>query len=348
MNSSPGDVTMKDIARVLHLDPSTVSLSLKGDLRLKASTREKVRACAERLGYVPHPMLSALSHYRHTGHLKLVTSSLAFLCPVSLGEMRERHAHFDLWEGARACALSMGYRLELFKIDHDPDHARQLERILHARGITGIIYAPILEEKAPPPIHWENYSVILIEGQNLDMQVHKISNDQTAITREAVARLDKKGYRRIGLAVGSREEESLRHAFSAGYYIEMALRPHLDLISPFYLAYPRGPFYPEFRQWMQRNRCDVVLSNWDATAAALREAGYRVPEDIAVASLDHTSGEGANAGMRQNSRAVGARALEQLSMLVKSSQRGFITTPNTTLIPGTWIEGSDLPDKVSA
>lgn len=336
---------MKDIARALQLDPSTVSLALKGDSRLKAATQEEVRACAERLGYVPDPMLSALSHYRHADRPREVTSTLAFLSPMGLNEMKARHAHFDLWEGAKDCALALGYRLELFLIDHNPEHSRQLERIFKARGISGIIYAPILEEGAPPSFNWDRYSVILIEGHCLNLPVHRISNDQTAITREAIARLDQKGYRRIGLAVGSREEESLRYAFSAGYHIELALRPHLTALPPLYMGYPKGPYFPEFPAWIRKHSFDVVLSNWDATAPAMREAGFRIPDDIAMASLDLYPGEGANAGMRQNTRVVGARALEQLAMLVKTSQRGFIDTPNTTLIPGTWVEGSDLPDK---
>jgi hypothetical protein len=71
--------------------------------------------------------------------------------------------------------------------------------------------------------------------------------------------------------------------------------------------------------------------------------GWRVPGDIVVASLDLTPGAGANAGMRQNHRVVGERAVEQLAILMKTNQRGLVDPPNRTLIEGVWVNGTDVP-----
>jgi hypothetical protein len=37
---------------------------------------------------------------------------------------------------------------------------------------------------------------------------------------------------------------------------------------------------------------------------------------------------------------VGERAMEQLAMLLRLNQTGWIDTPNRILIPGVWIEGN--------
>ena len=57
-------VTMRDVARALGVDPSTVSLALRAHPKIPAETRERIRRAAEKLGYTPDPMLGALASYR--------------------------------------------------------------------------------------------------------------------------------------------------------------------------------------------------------------------------------------------------------------------------------------------
>jgi DNA-binding LacI/PurR family transcriptional regulator len=66
---------------------------------------------------------------------------------------------------------------------------------------------------------------VLIESRQLGLSLHTISNHQQSAAREAVRRIRELGYRRIGLAVGEREEIYLKNAFTAGYYVEVAQWP---------------------------------------------------------------------------------------------------------------------------
>lgn len=97
--------------------------------------------------------------------------------------------------------------------------------------------------------------------------------------------------------------------------------------------------------WQDAHDLDGIASNWAQVPAALRLAGYRVPHDVAVASLDLNPGHGSNAGMAENHRVVGERAAEQLAILMRTYQRGVIEPHNSTFIEGRWVDGSDVPPR---
>lgn len=64
-----GRVSLKDIATETGVSVSTVSLALAGDRRVTASTRDRIRAAADKLGYVRDPILASLAagRFRHAG-----------------------------------------------------------------------------------------------------------------------------------------------------------------------------------------------------------------------------------------------------------------------------------------
>jgi LacI family transcriptional regulator len=60
----PRRVTVRDIAEEVGLHFTTVAEALRGSSRIKEATRLRVEEAAERMGYRPDPILSALSAYR--------------------------------------------------------------------------------------------------------------------------------------------------------------------------------------------------------------------------------------------------------------------------------------------
>ena len=59
--------TMEDVARAAGCHASTVSLALRGDVRIPGDTRERVQAAADRLGYRIHPLIAAWDLRRSPG-----------------------------------------------------------------------------------------------------------------------------------------------------------------------------------------------------------------------------------------------------------------------------------------
>ena len=344
----PVRVTMQDVARAAGVHQTTVSLALRNDLRLPAPTRQRIREIAEQMGYRPDPMLAALNFYRASRHAAKAPPTMAFLVNFrDREEMAANHAHLDFLAGAQEQADHLGYRLEVFFVGHEPHEGRRLDRILRTRNITGVIAAAFADSLIGFELDWSQYSAVLIDSQQLRLSLHTVANDQQNITRQAIRRLRAAGFRRIGLVSGSLEETNLRNAFSAGYYVETAQHSNLTSVPPLILSVRRNEeIATTVRDWVRAERVDVVISNLNNIADAVRLAGLRVPQDVQVATLDLSPAHGPRFGMRQNHRIVGQRAVEQLAILMRSHQRGFVEAPNTTLIDGFWVgkpERGDLP-----
>ncbi len=338
-------ITMQDVARAASVHQTTVSLALRNDPRLPEPTRLKIRAVAERLGYRPDPVLAALNFYRASRHAVKSPPTMGFLLNFTdAEEMSTDYPHRMFLEGARRQAEQLGYRLDVFYVGHNVDEGKRMERILRARGISGVILAAFADKTIEFHMDWRHFSAVLIESRQLGLALHTISNHQQATTREAVRRLRELGYRRIGLAVGEREEIYLKNSFTAGYYVEVAQWPDLEHLPPLLLPLaPDAELSGKLGQWVRRHSIEAVISNWSSVPRLLQQARLRVPRDVVVAALDLTPGIGPTAGMRQNHRLVGERAVEQLAGLMRSHIRGLVPAPNLTLIEGDWVDGPGVP-----
>jgi LacI family transcriptional regulator len=346
---NPRRITMADVARAAKVHQTTVSLALRNDPRLPADTRARIRALAKELGYRPDPMLSALNYYRTSKDEAKAQPSMAFL-------MRSRnkrwgstfYADEQFLKGARRACERLGYRLAVFQVGNSEAEGPRLTRILRSRGIGGVIVAALDITLRRLDIEWDHFSALCLESQHLRLSLHTVGNNQTAVTRTAITRMCELGYRRIGLTVGEVEEASLGKPFSAGYLIEAHENRRLVHVPPLLLrpSDEQGT-RATIKAWVLRNRIDAVLSNWSSMPDMLRSMGFRIPQDLGVATLDYNPSRGSTAGIRQSHDLVGERAVEALSLLMKTNQRGLIRLPNTTLVDGLWQDGPELPAKGS-
>ena len=338
---------MADVAREAKVHQTTVSLALRNDPRLPAETRARISALAEKMGYRPDPMLSALNFYRASRDNVKSPPSMALVMRSRASRLAPAcYAEDQFAKGARQACARMGYRLVVFEVGGAPTEGMRLSRILRSRGIGGIILASLDTSIPALDVDWDHFSAICIESQHLGLSLHTVANNQSGITRMAVRRVCELGYQRIGLAVGEVEEAALGNPFAAGYLVEMHGRKAMTMIPPLFMRINQtATTVRELTTWIRRHRIEVVLSNWSTMADMLGTAGFKIPKDIALASLDHNPHSGAVAGMRQSHELVGDRAVEALALLMKTNQKGQINLPNTTLVDGFWRDGPELPAK---
>ena len=338
---------MADVAREAKVHQTTVSLALRNDPRLPAETRARIRALADRLGYRPDPMLSALNFYRASRDSVKTPPSMAFVMRSRAGCPPVAFYPVDQFiKGAQRACARMGYRLVVFEVGGTPTEGARLSRILRSRGIGGVILASLDTAIPELKVDWDHFSALCIESQHLGLSLHTVGNNQSGITRLAVRRLCALGYRRIGLAVGEVEEAALGNPFTAGYLVEVHGRKALHHLPPLLMRANRDGFTAgRLDVWIRRHRIDAILSNWSTMPDMLRSKGWRIPQDIGVATLDHNPHFGVVAGIRQSHELVGERAVEALALLMKTNQKGQITLPNTTLVDGYWQDGPELPPK---
>jgi LacI family transcriptional regulator len=157
----------------------------------------------------------------------------------------------------------------------------------------------------------------------------------------ALDELSKLGYRRIGLAITDEEDMRVQRKWSAGFMVyQQGIEPNRHV--PHLLA--TGAFPRAVAEWFDEHRPDAVLSQDSKMPEYLSQLGYSVPKDVGVAHLSLNEADTAFAGINQNSRLVGASALDLVDAQLRRNERGLPPAPKTVLILGRWIAGPTVRD----
>ena len=91
---------MADVAREAGVHTSTVSLALRHSPRIAVGTRERVEAAAERLGYHPNPLVTALMKNRRNPRAECVALTAGYLCFEALSSvLREEPVYSEFERG---------------------------------------------------------------------------------------------------------------------------------------------------------------------------------------------------------------------------------------------------------
>ncbi|MFV2172716.1 LacI family DNA-binding transcriptional regulator [Actinomadura sp. LOL_016] len=118
-------ITSRDVARLAGVSQPTVSRALRGDVRVSAATRAKVREAAQALGYVPSEAGRSLSTRTSRRIGVLVTDLTNPFYPHLVGPLHDELGRLD-------------YRMMLFT--ERTDEALAYERLLD-RSIDGVVLA---------------------------------------------------------------------------------------------------------------------------------------------------------------------------------------------------------------
>lgn len=338
-------VTLRDIAKELGISHVSVSLALRDHPRISEATRTRVKKKAKEMGYHPDPMLSALSHYRLTSKEKPVQATLAWLNPLKHPEKLrgfEEFAHY--WQGAEAVAKKLGFHLEEFTTQDLP--LQRMDTIFKTRSIRGLLIAPLAWETTPidwGDFPWQDYAAVRFGSGRQGPRLNFVTSAQTSDAMLAFEKTQEKGYQRIGF-VG---DSSPRKKFRAGFLQAQQALPKNRRLSV--LTYERDPLAlhrDTLAKWMEREKPDAILTGNDHLPSLLEDLGYRVPEDVGIATMSiHDTP--VNAGIDQNPDEIGRAAVRMLVSLINEHHFGIPETRNQVLVEGDWIDGSMLPGKNS-
>lgn len=346
---------MRDIAKAVGVHPTTVSMALRAHPSIPAATRTQIREAAERLGYIRDPLLDAFNTHRVRHSQQQQTQCIAFVVDTHTSRLFEGLSyHPRVYEGVRAAAEANHHTLEIFPVGGSNLTPSRLNSIISSRGITGVLISTFDVGTLDLGLDWDNYCAVKIESHHLLPQLDVVSNDQFQAARLCMRRLRERGYRRIGMATARDDELRLNELYSTGVLVEQAELPECECVPP--LLFHRAPV-PEVAgavaQWIRAHQIDVVITNWNELlavspengAVTLASAGLQIPKDVAWASLDVPVDKPQVAGVVQNHRLVGMRAMEQLAVLVKTFHRGAPAAPSATFVPGYWQDGATAPPK---
>jgi LacI family transcriptional regulator len=360
---TPRRTTLADIARVADVHVTTVSLAMRNNPRIPEVTKARIRALAEKMGYVPDPMMRALISYRGQNKSRRNPPTLAYITNwKTRWGWKKITAHPDFYDGAESRARELGFTLDHFWLGEPNLTHERLSSIFRNRGITGLIIAShgfALGDALQ--LDWSRFSAIKIDYYPHQPLLHNVTNNQCDIARLAFQHALEAGYRRIGFVMHRGWDYAVDHYWTAGFLCEQQHVPEDQRIPPYIFpgAQPREGWFNEygmpgvvdsadFQRWFDKYKPDILLSKASFVMPALKVLKFKIPKDVAFADLFLDDTSGSIAGVRQNHRTVGELAVELLAGQLQHNKYGVPEIPTTTFVEGTWFDGATCPRLSSA
>lgn len=331
-------ITLKHIAEEAQVSRMTVSLALRGDVSLPAATRERIKAVAGRLGYRPDPDIARLMEVVRSNKKRNQHSKIAYLIAYrNRTEWKKETTQWLYFEGAQQRAHEYGYLLEEHWLSAPGMTDRRLSEIIHSRGIEGVLVAP-LPGFGPifDSFRWELVSAVALGYSLTQPALNRACNHQFQSMRVLLRTLRQHGYRRIGLAMPGDQDNRVNHHWRAAYLTEQSLEGGHGWPTPFLAdKWTR----PAFETWFKKSRPDCVITVSTDPGRWLADMGLRTPQDIGLANVDLNPDTHGITGINQNSRQVGAAAVDVLISQLRHNERGVPTIPRLAMVEGTFVMG---------
>lgn len=338
-------INVREIAKAAKVSHTTVSLALRNHPRVSERTRQRICTLAAKMGYRPNALVSALMRHIRSNRQVATQEVVAFLTGGPTADWWQgwtsiAHSH----AGARARAEQLGFRLETFWMGPGGREARHVAKVLRARAVRGGIIAPLPVPHFPRiELDWERCAVAAIGYSFEQVPLHRAAHHHTKSVMLLYQQLRQLGYQRIGFAASVEDQIRVKHFWLAGFLAGHELfggaaLPHLSFTGP--------PEKHLFFDWLDTYQPDIVVGVARDTYYWLKEAGLRLPEDVAYAHLNLLDVRPDKvAGIEQNSFAIGAAATDLLVGQLYHNEYGFPATPQCTLLDGRWVPGPTAPGR---
>jgi DNA-binding LacI/PurR family transcriptional regulator len=334
---------MRDVAARAEVSPATVSLVLRRSPLISAATQARVLEAARLLGYRPNPFVQSLMRTRRRRGEAALGPVIAFVTAHGTrdGWRRDPTPVFrQMFDGARRRAEECGYRLEEFWLREPGMSEARFCAMLHARGIHGLLLAPLPEPNAALTLDWENFATVALGFTLVHPGVHRVSNDHFHSLVTAFTECQRLGYQRIGLALSETVNDKVQRRWLAAFLLSQHQAHHLPALSPLVLGKLTEP---AFRAWFEAERPDVIIA---PAPQLLREWlqgwGMRVPDDVGLASLSSPRLGDALSGICQNGEQLGRRSIDLLVTALERNELGLPALPDVLLVDGAWNPGATV------
>lgn len=271
-------ITIKEIAKIAKVSPSTVSMVINNKPGVAPETRSRVLRIVEAFNFTPNPVARSLVKNRSNTVAMLITTIQNVIYPIIVA-------------GAESVLGEQDYTMSIFStLEDEALEAKEIEAI-KARGFDGVIHAACLLDNRNSellansgiPTVWvlRHYTKI----ENLDRVV---VDDRKAIYL-VVEHMIRLGHKRIGIIKGpqytstgiERYDGAIAALRDYGIGLSEALVQQGD--------YLRESGYQAAKAFLRlkpgaRPTAICAANDQMATGAldALLDAGLRIPEDIAL------------------------------------------------------------------
>jgi LacI family transcriptional regulator len=276
-------ITLKDVALLCHVHPSTVSRVLRGKENLKVSdeTRKKIFAAAQKLHYQPDQTARSL-RLKKSNAIGLVIPNIS--SPYFSGIAKI----IDI-----QCSNS-GYTLVVCDTNEDQEKEIRAINDLCCRGIDGLIIAPVPEcDHHIRELVEKKFPFVIIDRCFNDFKTNAVISNDEESAYQAVMHLAELGHRDIGFISGRANLYPVLKRLD-GY--KKAIRVYNLCNNPDYISGGTGSLesgYDSMQQLLALPKVPTafLISGTIITLGAIKaliELGLMIPEDISIIGFTDT------------------------------------------------------------
>ncbi|MFE6061396.1 LacI family DNA-binding transcriptional regulator [Streptomyces sp. NPDC056431] len=281
-----GRPTLEEVAARAGVGRGTVSRVINGSPRVSEQAKAAVERAVAELGYVPNRAARALAGSR--------TDAVALVIPETEARLFAEPYFLDIIRGVSSELADADKQLLLTLVRSEQERQR-FEQYLAAQRVDGVLLVSVhASDPLPDQVRALGLPAVLNGRRTEDECVAFVDSDNTGAGRTAVAHLASRGRRAVATITGPLDMYVARCRLD-GYregLAEAGLAADDGLVAT-------GDFTEEggrraMRQLLDRRPdLDAVFAASDVMAAGargvLREAGRRVPEDVALVGVDDSA-----------------------------------------------------------
>lgn len=280
-------VTIKDVAALAGVSPSTVSRTCKNNPSISEETKERVRKAMAELGYEPNFQASNLASQN--------SRTIGIILPASAKEVYENSFYLEAIQGISHYCNGRQYMTTIVTGQDEAEILDAVRSMSRSGKVDGFII--LYSKKDDPVIDYlfnEGLLYILIgKATQYTNQTIYIDNDNLLAGREAAEYLYQLGHRRIAY-LGSDSSLMFSADRKAGY--QLALASHQLPVRPEYCVEVKNVSENNEEAirglLMQKERPTAILVSDDILAVSLErvclENHLAIPEDLSIISFNNS------------------------------------------------------------
>ena len=273
-------LTLEDIARISGVSRSTVSRVVNGDANVGADTRQKVMEVIQQNDFHPNLAARRLAAGR--------TNVLGLVIPAGVATIFTDPYFPQLIQGVSAACNAQDHSVMLWLAE--PDYERRMAgKILNSGMVDGVIVSSMLMDDPIVRALFDSRMPFILIGRHPGLDVNYLDMDNLQGGTQATLHLLRLSRKRVATVTGPQNMvpglDRYQGYLSALSERNIPFQPELVAEGDF----TEAGGYMAMRQLLPANP-DAVFAASDMMAQgairAIKEAGLRVPEDIAVIGYD--------------------------------------------------------------
>lgn len=275
-----------DVAQETGLSVSTVSRALNGYSDVSAKTRARVAEAAEKLGYVPNSSAKNLSS-KNKKNVALIVCGL-------VGDMQSNEFMMHIIQGAYSYMTKHGVNMAMYSMSKEEQEKKDFDVFCREYSLSGAVIMGLrTTDTYVKTLPSTNLPCVSIDIELDGSATSAVMTDDRKAFEEITQYVIDKGHRDIVLVYGRKKSDVAIRRYQG--FCDALLKNQMDVrqCPVIYTDFFERKAYGGTKKLLKERKLKpntVFVCMSDVTAigvlTALKEEGYRVPEDFSITGYD--------------------------------------------------------------